>query len=236
MSSFVLVRIPAMELSSEEFREKVNETSALKSEDRRGSLPDSLVEVKRSFSFDYGYEYTKEVEKLEGKEEIKAADKVRLVVTKNFLAIEKRNKDILEEIMTFFEKNFVKGRYQLETLEFDEKLLRAVIDKMPEVTKTSISPKKKGSRVIDELSATGRGNIVGSNFWETYGEEPLIAVKFSLEGFMETPQIGFKKKGIITIYNRNLTRDQLTALVNYVAENIISIYVKSRGFQQRLGV
>ena len=232
MSSYILVQIPKEKHDVAEMRKKVGELSIFhnKEELRSGIIPESLEIIEGTLVFDFAFEYDFKYPTLEGEKEVKAIQRVPLIFMESVLALQNCTRDIQNQVLSFIEENLVTD-VQLERMKFNEKILRAAVDSSSDLLQVEFSPKRKGLEQIDKLSCLGR-EITKSEIWDEYSTEPLLSVRINVPDLYEEARVGFKKEGVITIYNRfSLRMNVLT--MKLLVENLILQYM-SRVFQSKL--
>lgn len=232
MPSYVLIPLPTKEFDEKKIVSKVKELPATRDvkEFREGTLPETLIIVDKTIAFKFAFEYELEYLTLEGTKSTKACKDIPIVFLEgSFLLIGYCTKDIEQRVVSFIEKNFVKG-FVLDKTRFDERALRSVIDKCPNVSQLDITP---GMERVDKISCIGR-EITESEFYEDYGSEPLSKVKVSLNEIPEEARVSFDKRGIITIYNTSFTFEQQISVLRYVVRKIIGPSLKMTPFQRKL--
>jgi hypothetical protein len=227
-----LIPLPTKEFDEKKIVSKVKELPATRDvkEFREGTLPETLIIVDKTIAFKFAFEYELEYLTLEGTKSTKACKDIPIVFLEgSFLLIGYCTKDIEQRVVSFIEKNFVKG-FVLDKTRFDERALRSVIDKCPNVSQLDITP---GMERVDKISCIGR-EITESEFYEDYGSEPLSKVKVSLNEIPEEARVSFDKRGIITIYNTSFTFEQQISVLRYVVRKIIGPSLKMTPFQRKL--
>jgi hypothetical protein len=143
-------------------------------------------------------------------------EKIPIVIFDNVIAIGHSKKEFEEKALEFIEVNITPG-FTLQHIEFDEGLLRGVIEKYPEVLQLDLTPM---SGRIDKISCIGRG-VTETDFWRDYGDQPLVHVKVRLSDLPEEANVGFRWNGIVTIYNRNFSIPQQIATLNAITSLIL---------------
>lgn len=233
MSSFILYAVPKEKVKLDEIVEKAKQLSIYDSQQnfKSGIFPETITKTDYAVSFEFGFEYSFEYPTLDGVKKAKSVNKVPIIITKQVIAVGNCEKEIESRVLSFIEKNFIKG-VSLERVKFDEKGLREVINKAPEILQAGLSPKRKGLERIDKISFIGR-RIEESDIWRDYGEEPLVHVKVRVPELPEEPRVGFRKSGVLTIYNRFST-DKILLTLRYLIENIISNFIVLKSFQYKL--
>jgi len=233
MPSFILYAVPREKVKLDEIAEKAKLLSIYddKNDFKSGIFPESVIKTDYAVSFEFGFEYSFEYPTLEGVKEAKSVNRVPIIITKQVIALGNCEKEIENRVLSFIEKNFVNG-ISLERIKFDEKVLREVINRAPELLQAELSPKRRGLEKVDKISFIGRG-IEESDVWRDYGEEPLVHVKVCVPELPEEPRVGFRKNGLVTIYNR-FSMDKILLTLKYLVENIISHFIVLRSYQSKL--
>jgi hypothetical protein len=192
-------------------------------------MPESFLEAAEACFFYYAIEYELEYETLEGLKKVEPLpiEKIPVVIFDNVIAIGHSKKEFEEKVLEFIEVNIAPG-FALQHVEFDEGLLREVIEKYPEVLQLDLTPM---SGRIDKISCIGR-SITETDFWRDYGDQPLVHIKVRLTDLPEESNVGFRRNGIITIYNRNFSIPQQIATLNAVISRILP-YIRT-SFQRKL--
>jgi len=195
---------------------------------KQGTIPDSVVSIAEAIGFQYAYEFEQEIQTLKGPVRVRPYKTIPVVLAKSgALLAGSANKEEEERVMRFIEANFA-PRTILQRMRFEQKLLRKIIDTYHEVAQVEVVPSTEKS--IDKLSATGRG-VTASKFWDEYGGEELLKVKTPLSDLPEPPMVGFKEKGVVTLYGRSLEFAQQVEVLSFVAGKIIAQYSRELAFQ-----
>jgi len=184
-----------------------------------GTIPESFEEIEGVLIFYYVIEYEAEYETIEGVKKIEPppVEKIPVAILgDNVLITGHSKKECEDEILSFVSEHIVPG-YVLQNIEFDEEVLRAVVEKYPDVLQLDLTPMDGR---IDKISCIGRG-LTDSDFWRDYGDQPLIHVKVRLVDLPEEANVGFRRKGIITIYNRNFSIQQQIRVLKEVVRIIL---------------
>jgi len=233
MPSFILYAVPRERVKLDEIAEKAKLLSIYddKNDFKSGIFPESVIKKDYAISLEYGFEYPFKYPTLEGPKEAKSVNRVPIIITKQVIAIGNCEKEIENKVLNFIERNFVNG-VSLERIKFDEKVLRELISKAPELLQAELSPKRRGLEKVDKISFIGRG-IEESDVWRDYGEEPLVHIKVLIPELPEEPRVGFRKNGLVTIYNR-FSMDMILLTLRYLIENIVSHFIVLKSFQSKL--
>lgn len=219
-------------------RERIGELSARKSKKplREGTLPESMQIFDSVLYFNYAFEYELEYPTLDGLKKTITSQEIPVIFFEkiNFLTIGYCTRDIEKCVLSFMEDNFLSG-YVLQSMRFEEAILRSAIERCPDVSQADVEPKgrSKGIERIDRISCMGRG-VTDSEFWEDYGGEPLAKVKVRITEIPEEARVGFNRKGVVTIYNRNFTMEQQALALKHVLGEIVSPLVTRVDFQKKL--
>jgi hypothetical protein len=221
LPSFVIVPLPKTSRSKENIRSTINDFAVVKckTSPKAGTMPESFLETAEACFFYYAIEYKLEYETLEGFKKVEPLpiEKIPVIVFDNVIAIGHSKKEFEEKVLKFIEVNITPG-FALQRVEFDEELLREVIEKYSEVLQLDLTPM---SGRIDKISCIGRG-ITETDFWRDYGDQPLVHVKVRLSDLPEEANVGFRRNGIVTIYNRNFSISQQIATLNAIISLILS--------------
>jgi len=238
LPSFRIIPVPKGACELKTMKGRISELSARNSKKqlREGTLPESMRIFDDVLFFNYVFEYELEYPTLDGLEKTVASQEIPVVFFEksSILAIGYCTRDIERQVLDFIEANFVHG-YVLRSIGFEETVLRSVIDRCPDVSQADVEPKgrRRGIERIDRISCMGRG-ITDSEFWEDYGGEPLAKVKVRVTEIPEEARVGFTKRGVITIYNRNFTIEQQALVLRHILEEIVSPLATSTAFQRKL--
>jgi hypothetical protein len=220
LPSFVIVPLPKTARSKENIKTTVNNfvVTKCKTSPKAGTVPGSFLETAEACFFYYAIEYEQEYETLEGFKKLEPLpiEKIPVVIFDNVVAVGHGKKEFEEKVLEFIEVNITPG-FALQHVEFDERLLRGVIEKYPDVLQLDLTPI---SGRIDKISCIGRG-ITETDFWRDYGDQPLVHVKVRLSDLPEEANVGFRRNGILTIYNRNFSISQQIAALNAIISLIL---------------
>lgn len=232
MPSYVLVPLPKSAIDKERVKEAVDKYPArdCQAQLKYGTIPESFMETEGALIFCYVIEYEAEYETIEGVKKVEPppVEKILVAFLDNVLVIGHSKKEHEDMVLSFISEHVTPG-YVLRNVEFEEEVLRAVVEKYPDVLQLDLTPM---DRRIDKLSCIGRG-LTESDFWRDYGDQPLVHVKVRLSDLPEEANVGFRKKGIITIYNRNFSIQQQIRVLKEVVR-IILPHMRAT-FQTRLG-
>lgn len=205
MPSYRLAPLPDIDIKADEVREKVDDLSARKSDEelKRGSLPETFWALDEDvFCFDFGFEVEYEAPTLDGPEKRVRLERVPAVFLEgNFLAVGNCNKDTRREILNFIRRG-ISLDYSLETIEFEEKTLRKVVERAPNLLKAKFKPQQKWERP-EEVSGRDR-DLKQTELWQDYEGEPLSKIKVELSGEVKDITAGFSENGILVIYGRSI--------------------------------
>ncbi len=203
-----------------------------KLEYKQGSLPDSFTSINGSLYFEIGFEYDEELRKLEGAVHEKLFKTFQIVfVGKSFIAIGNSSAEDRDWVQHFLENNFVK-EVVLDPIQFDEKILRNVIESNPDVFQVEHEPSSRGNENVDRLTITGRG-VIQSRLYEEHSDEPLRKVKVKLYESSEGVTVSFYKEGRLTILGES-TPDRLLPVLNIIVEKVIAPFTMRSSYQRRL--
>ena len=232
MPSYLIVPLPKSAMDKEKVKEVVCKFSAreCRAQLKFGTVPESLAEIEGALLFYYVIEYEAEYETIEGMKKIEPPPVERIpvaILDNNVLIIGHSKKEFEDKVLSFVSEHIAPG-YVLQNVEFEEEVLRAVVEKYPDVLQLDLTPMDGR---IDKISCIGRG-LTDSDFWRDYGDQPLIYVKARLVDLPEEANVGFRKKGIITIYNRNFSIQQQIRVLKEVVRMILP-YMRTT-FQTRL--
>lgn len=232
MPSYVIVPLPKSAVDKERVREVVDRCSAKEchAQLKYGTIPESFVEVEGALIFYYVIEYEAEYETIEGVKKVEPppVEKIPVAILDNVLVMGHSKKEYEDRVLSFISEHIAPG-YVLQNIEFEEEVLRTVVEKYPDVLQLDLTPMDGR---IDKISCIGRG-LTESDFWRDYGDQPLIHVKVRLSDLPEEANVGFRKKGVITIYNRNFSIQQQIRVLKEVVR-IILPHMRVT-FQTRLG-
>lgn len=233
MPSFVIIPLPKSAWNKENIKRVVNDfdVTKCKASPKAGTMPESFCENAGACFFYYAIEYEQKYETLEGIKTVLPfpIEKIPVIMFDNIIAIGHSKKEFEEKVLKFIEANITPG-FVLQPLEFDEGLLREVIENR-EVLQLDLTPV---SGRIDRISCIGRG-VTETEFWKDYGDQPLVHVKVRLTELPEEANVGFRKRGIVTIYNRNFTAAQQIATLSAIIPLILQYYLVKATFQTKLG-
>jgi hypothetical protein len=235
LPSFIIVKVPSRKLDAKAIQAQVNRLSAFESKTdyRQGTLPDTFRHSHGCVSFKIGFDYDDEIEQLDGSETVRRAKKFHVVfIGDNFIAIENtHSEDDLEWIQRFLESNFVE-EVVLESIPFDERVLRRIAENNPDVFEIEHTPTRKGMEAVDRLRYTGRG-VTHSKIYQDYGEEPLAKIKVRLNEITEGVTVAFYKDGKVTVF-READTDKLNHVLKLIVDKIVAPYVAQTSFQRKL--
>lgn len=236
MPSYRLAPLPNIDLKAEEVSERIKELSARKSDEelKRGTLPETFRALSEDvFCFDFGFQIEYEALTLDGPEKRVRLEKVPVVfLSGEILAVGNCNKDTRNEILNFLQKGLSLD-YSLETIEFKEEILRKVLGKAPNLLKAKFKPEQKWERP-EEVSGRDR-DLRQTELWQEYEGEPLSKIKVELSGGDEDIMAGFGENGVLVIHGRSIPISKQVAVLNSIAENIISEVLKRQTYQRSLG-
>lgn len=232
MPSYLIVPLPKSAIDRERVKEAIHKFPAkeCRAQLKYGTAPESFAEIEDALVFYYVIEYEAEYETIEGIKKVAPppVEKIPVAILDNVLIMGHSKKECEDKVLSFVSEHIAHG-YILQNIEFEEEVLRAVVERYPDVLQLDLTP--MDSR-IDKISCIGRG-LTDSDFWRDYGDKPLIHVKVRLVDLPEEANVGFRRKGIITIYNRNFSiQQQIRALKEVV--RIILPHMRAT-FQTRLG-
>jgi hypothetical protein len=232
LPSYLIVPLPKSATDKERIKEVVCKFSAIECQAQLkfGTIPESLTEIEGVLLFYYVIEYEEEYETIEGMKKIEPppVEKIPVAILhNNVLIIGHSKKEFEDKVLSFVSEHIAPG-YVLQNVEFEEEVLRSVVERYPDVLQLDLTPMDGR---IDKISCIGRG-LTYSDFWRDYGDQPLIYVKARLVDLPEEANVGFRKKGIITIYNRNFSIQQQIRVLKEVVRMILP-YMKTT-FQTRL--
>ena len=232
MPSYVIVPLPKLATDKERVKEAVQKFPAreCRAQFKYGTIPESLMEIEGALIFYYVIEYEAEYETIEGVKKVEPppVEKIPVAILDNNVLIMGHSKKEWEDKVLSFISEHIAPDYVLEYIEFEEEVLRAVVEMYPEVLQLDLTPMDGR---IDKISCIGRG-LTESDFWRDYGDQPLIHVKVRLVDLPEEANVGFRRKGVVTIYNRNFSVQQQIRVLKEVIR-IILPHMKAT-FQTRL--
>jgi len=90
------------------------------------------------------------------------------ILDNNVLIIGHSKKEFEDKVLNFVSEHIAPG-YVLQNVEFEEEVLRAVVEKYPDVLQLDLTPMDGR---IDKISCIGRG-LTDSDFWRDYGDQPF---------------------------------------------------------------
>jgi hypothetical protein len=152
------------------------------------------------------------------------------LVGDRFVAIQKVSAEDLDWIEHFLENNFIED-VVLDPIPFEEKVLRKVIERNPDVFVIEHEPSSRGNETVDKLTLTGRG-VTQSRLYEEHGDEPLRKVKVKLNDLVGIT-VSFFKDGKLTIMGEDEV-DRLLAVLKIIVDRMIAPFVVTDSFQRRL--
>lgn len=233
LPSFIVIPIPVNSYSKERFVKAFHDNSVLvdSSDFREGTRPETLVDMEHAVGFQYVYEYEKQVPQLDGTAIVKTFNEIPIVMADSgVLLIGASKREEEERALRFVEAHFIQRTF-LERIKFEQKLLRKVADRYPELAQVDVIPGSDAG--VDKLSAYGRG-VKESHFWQEHGGDELLKVKLPLSDLPEPMMVGFKENGVITLYGRNLEFAQQVEVLAFVAGKLIAPYSRELPVQAKL--
>jgi hypothetical protein len=208
---------------------------------REGTMPNSIQQVEGGIVYELGFVHSHEYEIIEqGRILKKSVDELRrvpiVILDSGFLFIGLCPAEIGDRLQSLVESNFLPGLI-VSGLRFNESVLRAIIESVPDVIKADVKPSKK--QEPDLISATSRGTVTETRFWDGYGGEPLEFVKVILGQVESQPRVGFRKNGVVTIHAAvdTFTLCEQAGILRHVADRILGPYLartQSPTFQTKL--
>lgn len=243
MPSYTIMFIPKNVARDPSLLETVKSLSIEtdKLEFKEGTMPDSIEQVEGGIVFELGFWDLHEYETIERgktvKKSIKELKRVAVIILDSgFLFVGYCPAEIADRLQSLIESNFLPG-LMAPRVKFNESVLRAVIESVPDVIKADLRPSKM--QEPDLISATRRVSVTETPFWADYGGEPLDFVKVILTRLESQPRVGFRKNGVVTIHaaTETFTLAQHAAILRYVAERILGPYLaqmQGPSFQTKL--
>lgn len=236
MPSYKITPIPEEKLNTKSIEETIERNSARDSdhEFRRGTIPESFERLRDDrLWFEYAIEEEVEYETLDEVKTEKLPERYPIAfLGDRFIAIANCTNNVEQEILSFLEDHFVPG-ISLETLEFEERTLRQIIDEAPEVIKANVEPAKASK--ADQVSGTDRRGLRKTEFWRRYQGDPISKIKVNLPSADDEVRVGFDKYGVVVLHEQTLTIPQQVEVLNSLADSVISEYVSIETFQSKLG-
>lgn len=238
MTSYIFIRAPLRGFEYQNFKRIINNKSIFnsKKELKEGIIPEKYGKTRHSLYFQYGFECEYVYPTLSTDKKVKILQKVNvLLIINKFIAIgygTKYSKETESKTLEFIQRNIL-NNILLEPLVLEEEGLRHIINRINKISGIDLTP--KGRKTPHNIRADA-GNILDTNFWEAYGDQPLKRVRLVLSEIPEDARIGFGKNGIITLYNRSFTIKEDTTVLEYIIGKVIAPYVKKtfKGFQKTL--
>jgi hypothetical protein len=243
LPSYTITPIPKNVARDASLVQKVN-SIRIETDDpdfKEGTIPNSVHEVEKGIVFELGFSHTHEYETIEKgaltKKSVVELKRVPVIILDSgFLFIGLCPSEIGDRLQSIVESSFLPGM-TASGLKFNESILRAVIESVPDVIKVDVKPSK--GREPDIISATSRLPVTETQFWDGYGSEPLDFVKVILTQIESEPRVGFRKNGVVTIHAaaETFTLSQQAAILRHVADTILGPYLsrtQSSTFQTKL--
>lgn len=226
MTSFILLpaeySIDELEITNNIRLNGVPSENVTDNDLRSGTILDSIIMNDNGLFFKYGFEKNIDREMLNGIQLIKKSftifNSFQVIILKNkVIGLESKfsSKKEMKEIIDFIEHKIIKGSLG-NNLEFEEDFLRS-LHNYYEMHGFDIEPAHGNNKSIDRISGRGKTDITGTDFYDNYFDEPLKKVTIAFEGdSRKEVRISFNLKGVIRIYNQNLTPNQILAILRFV--------------------
>jgi hypothetical protein len=196
---------------------------------KEGTMPDTVQLVEGGIVFELGFAHHHEYETMEkGRIARKAIVELKrvpiIILDSGFLFVGLCLAEIGERLQSVVECNLIPGLV-VSVLKFNQSVLRAVIDSVPDVIKVDVKPSKR--QEPDLISATSRASVTETQFWAGYGGEPLAFVKVPLARLESEPRVGFRETGVVTIHAAadTFTLSQQATILRHVADKILGPYL-----------
>lgn len=232
MASYRITALPAATPAISELRGIVQARSAFEQEEhlRHGTLPDTFASTEDDLCwFKYGVERESEKDTLEGKETTIIANKYTIIFLGNgYAAYEYCTQEVEEELLSIIGSSFEKD-IRVEYIDFDEKMLRKVINQSETVSKVDVAPSQREEP--DLVSGRDRKDLQQTKWWDQNTSEPFEKIKVDLPTEDVDFDVGFDDHGKVILYGRDIGPKLEAEILQYVTSEVINKIVDLDTFQ-----
>jgi hypothetical protein len=232
MSSLTLYSAEKTSKTEEGLSQKAQNLSIEKENSlpKYGIVPGSLRVTKEGFCFKYGKVELEEKDWYDGKKERKEFSSYTIVILNSgYVAIEKTNVSMEEEMERFVETHFLKES-ALQEIENPRSILREVEKHSDRLHAMYSKPESEDAP--EKQKASDKRGLQGTEYYEEMIPEPLYKVKVKLSS-VDKMKIGLDDEGTLTLHGRDLEIQTELHTINSVVDEMRDIDEK-RSWQSRL--